>query len=293
MRWRVAAGAILLATGIAVALPAPGGLSSKIYAQQLVDEVLIRHPEVLLIGMHVTPPGETDNVIIASNFGRLRKKADEDDVGVIRTGHSKAELNAAKTRFAVELPLHDLGGNTIGALGLNFAYKDGDDRQSLEHNAETIRNELKRRTADAANLVEPYPFDPAATTLTHAQKLVDRMLAQHAGLLAMRLCTASSASACSVIASSVGRIGGQADRMEIGVMRTGKPLLEVDAAHPERLNAHLPLLDSGGKVIGIVTLVHPYRSGDDTSALLASSARIRDALSSQVTSTAALLALDP
>jgi hypothetical protein len=293
MRPAAATGAMLLATGIAVAWPASGKFSTKIYAQQLVDEVLTRHPEVLLIGLHVTPPGEADNVIIASNFGRLGKRADEDDLGVIRTGHSKAEPNAAKTRFAVELPLEDLEGNTIGALGLNFGYKDGDDRQSLERKAEAIRDELKRRTADAANLVEPYPFDPAATTLTHAKKLVDRTLAQYAGLLSMRLCAASSAADCSVIASSVGRIGSQADRMELEVMRTGKPLLEVDAAHPGRLNVHLPLPDSSGKIIGIVTLIHPYSDGDDKAARLASSTRIRDALSSQVASTAALLALDP
>jgi hypothetical protein len=56
---------------------------------------------------------------------------------------------------------------------------------------------------------------------------------------------------------------------------------------------HLPLRDSSGKIIGTVTLIHPYRDGDDKSALLASSTRIRDALSSQVASTAALLALDP
>jgi hypothetical protein len=293
MRSRVAAGAVLLAAGLAVALPASARLSTKIYGQELVDELLTRHPEVLLIGLHVTPPGEADNVIIASNFGRLGKKADEDDLRVIRTGYSKAEPNAAKTRFAVELPLEDMDGNTIGALGLNFNYKDGDDRQSLERSAGAIRDELKRRTADAANLLEPYPFDPAATTLTHAQKLVDRTLEQYTGLLAMRLCAASAAAACSVVASSVGRIGGQADRAEVAVLHAGKPLLEVDAVHSERLNVHLPLTDSSGKIIGIVTLIHRYKEGDDKSALLASSTRIRDALSSQVASTAALLALDP
>jgi hypothetical protein len=255
MRSGVAARAVLLAAGIAVALPASARLSTKIYGQQLVDELLTRHPEVLLIGLHVTPPGEADNVIIASNFGRLGKKADEDD--------------------------------------LNLNYKDGDDRQSLERMAGAIRDELKRRTADAANLLEPYPFDPAATTLTHAQKLVDRTLEQYTGLLAMRLCTASAAAACSVIASSVGRIGSQADRVAAAVLHAGKPLLEVDAVHAERLNVHLPLTDSSGKIIGIVTLIHRYKEGDDKSALLASSTRIRDALSSQVVSTAALLALDP
>ena len=80
---------------------------------------------------------------------------------------------------------------------------------------------------------------------------------------------------------------------EAEVMRMGKPLLEVDPAHSDRLNVHLPLRDSSGQRIGIVTLVHPYRDGDDKSKLLESSTRIRDALSSQVSSVAALLALDP
>jgi hypothetical protein len=120
------------------------------------------------------------------------------EAGSCHRRHASGEWNRRRIAGFGEIvdqdPLEDLGGNTIGALGLNFGYKDGDDRQSLERKAEAIRDELKRRTADAANLVEPYPFDPAATTLTHAQKLVDRTLAQYAGLLSMRLCTASPAS---------------------------------------------------------------------------------------------------
>jgi hypothetical protein len=50
---------------------------------------------------------------------------------------------------------------------------------------------------------------------------------------------------------------------------------------------------AAGAIIGSVTLVHSYKDGDDKSALLTSSIRIRDALSAQVASVAALLALDP
>ena len=75
--------------------------------------------------------------------------------------------------------------------------------------------------------------------------------------------------------------------------RVATPLLEVDPTHSDRLSVHLPLRDSSGKSIAVVTLVHPYRDGDDKSELLESSTRIRDALSSQVSSVAALMALDP
>lgn len=42
------------------------------FAQKLVDEALAKHPEVILIAIHATPPGHK-NVIVASNFGRIGK----------------------------------------------------------------------------------------------------------------------------------------------------------------------------------------------------------------------------
>src|SRR5438132_3772730 len=78
---------------------------AKNYAQALIDRALARHPEVTTLAMHVTPPNSPDNVIIASNFGRIGKKADEDDLAVIKTGQLKAEIGKNSDRFSVELPL--------------------------------------------------------------------------------------------------------------------------------------------------------------------------------------------
>src|SRR6185437_962728 len=55
------------------------------YAQKLVDEALATHPEVILLAVHATPPGHK-NLIVASNFGRIGKIGDEDDMRCIRTG---------------------------------------------------------------------------------------------------------------------------------------------------------------------------------------------------------------
>src|ERR1700686_2541451 len=65
------------------------------YAQKLVDEALTKHPDVVILVMHVTPPGSAENVIVASNIGRYGKKADEDDLRVIETGKPNLEVNAA------------------------------------------------------------------------------------------------------------------------------------------------------------------------------------------------------
>src|SRR3974390_2650795 len=107
------------------ALPVAARVPVKGYGQELVDEAIAANPDLLVAMMHVTPPGEKDNIIVASNIGRFGKKADEDDMRVIETGRSNLEIAAGGTRFEVELVLQDAAGNTIGALGLVFPYHEG------------------------------------------------------------------------------------------------------------------------------------------------------------------------
>src|SRR5216683_1687890 len=101
----------------------------KIYAQKLLDETLAKHKDVVIMAMHVTPPGKTDNVIIASNIGRIGKKADEDDMRVIETG------------------------KTNGAVGIVFNYEKGKEAE-FQKNAEQIRDEMKQKTPTLAKLFE-------------------------------------------------------------------------------------------------------------------------------------------
>jgi hypothetical protein len=126
-----------------------------IFAQKLVDEALVKHPEVIIIAMHVTPPGKTDNVIIASNIGRYGKKADEDDMRVIDTGKNNLELNKTGNHFEVELVLQDQSGATIGAAGIVYNYKPGDDKAQMEKTAEQIRDEWKAQTPNKESLFKP------------------------------------------------------------------------------------------------------------------------------------------
>ena len=94
------------------------------------------------------------NVIIASNIGRIGKKADEDDMRVIDTGKSNLEVNKTGNHFEDELPLLDEAGNRIGAVGIVFNYKAGDDKSKLAKNAEQVRDEMRKQIPSKEKLFE-------------------------------------------------------------------------------------------------------------------------------------------
>jgi hypothetical protein len=128
--------------------------SGKIFAQKLVEETMEKHPDLLIFVYHVTPPGQTGNVIVASNIGRIGKKADEDDMRVINTGKPNLELNSYGDHFEVEMALKDGAGKTIGALATVFAYKGGDDKEKLHQKGESIRLEVEKQAPTKAKLFE-------------------------------------------------------------------------------------------------------------------------------------------
>jgi len=122
------------------------------FAQKLVDQALERHPEVLLLAIHAQPPGH-QNLIIASNFGRIGKIGDEDDMRCIHTG--KPNLEVAGVHFEAELALKDAAGQTIGAVGVVFNYKPGDDKQPLIKVANEVAHEMQQELPEASRLFAP------------------------------------------------------------------------------------------------------------------------------------------
>lgn len=119
------------------------------YAQQLIQAALDKHPEILLIAIHAQPPGHK-NLIVASNFGRIGKIGDEDDMRCIHTGKPNLEVNGP--HFEDELVLLDRAGKTIGALGVVFNYKPGDNKEALEKIAIATRDEMRRKISSSAEL---------------------------------------------------------------------------------------------------------------------------------------------
>lgn len=113
------------------------------YAQALTERLTRAHPDVLVMMLHATRPGGKDNVVIGSNIGRFGKMADEDDLRVIEQGSTNLEVGGDdKDRFETELPLLDVAGTRIGALGLVFRLAKGQDQEALHRHGIAIRDEL-------------------------------------------------------------------------------------------------------------------------------------------------------
>jgi len=121
-------------------------------AQKLVKEALARHPEVILLAIHAAPPGHK-NLIVASNFGRIGKLGDEDDMRCVNTGKSNLEVNG--NHFEDEVVMKDQSGKTIGALGVVFNYKPGDDKAAMAKISEQIRDEMQASIPTEAALFGP------------------------------------------------------------------------------------------------------------------------------------------
>lgn len=121
------------------------------YAQKLTDKFTSKYPDLLVMMIHATPPGGSKNIIIGSNIGRFGKEADEDDARVIDKGSTNLEVGGDKDRFETELPLNDATGKRIGALGLVFGLKPGQDQEAIHRHGLAIRDELAREipTSDA------------------------------------------------------------------------------------------------------------------------------------------------
>ena len=122
------------------------------HAQALLEAALRSHPEVVVMMMHVQPPNRSLNVVIASNIGRIGEIGDEDDLRCIRTGKSNLEVNTAGNHFEDELALKDQSGRIIGAVGIVFNYKRGDDKAVLVATANRIQAELAKQIPSKTSL---------------------------------------------------------------------------------------------------------------------------------------------
>ena len=143
------------ATAVACVLHAETFTPQNIYAQTLVNQIIKEYPDLLVVAMHVTPPNESENVIIASNVGRVGKRADAEDLRVIRNGETLAKINKNGDRFEVELVLHDASGKPLGALAIVFPYKAGDSAEQFKKRANMIQDELAGKIPQLAKLMQP------------------------------------------------------------------------------------------------------------------------------------------
>ena len=273
--------------------PLHAQLPVKSYGQELVDQAIARNPRLLVIVFHASPPGLSNYPIVASNIGRIGKPADDDDMRVITTEKTNLEVAHLGRRFEVELVLRDVAGTNIGALGLVFPYKSSDDKKAIEKTAIGIRDWLARRILNSASLLDCHPYEPLATTKTHAQKLVDDALARHSEIIVLAMhVTRPKAKDNIILASNFGRIGKKADDDDLKVISSGQPIVGV-TEEGKRYGVELALRDAAGRTIGALSVGFRNQGSNGEKALLSKAEEVRDELQKRIPSLENLVELDP
>lgn len=285
--------AALLLLASMLCLPLHAQLPVKSYGQELVDQVVAKNPQLLVIALHASPPNVPNYPIVASNIGRIGKAADEDDMRVITTEKTNLEVAHGNTRFEVELVLRDVAGANVGALGLVFPYKSGDDRKALEAKAVGIRDWLARRIPDSSGLIEHHPYEALATTKTHAQKLVDEVLSKHPEVIELAVhATPPNGKNNITLASNFGHIGKTSSDEDLKVISSGEPMVGV-YGEGKRYGVELALHDSANKAIGALSVGFRYKSGDQEREFLSKAEQVRNELQKRIPSLERLVELDP
>ena len=152
-------------------------VAPKTYAQALVERETARHPELLGVAIHVSPPNGSGDVIIASHDpAELGQKSSAEQLQVIATGKPHSTVTGNGTRLVVDVPLLDASSRTLGVLSVTFAYQAGTDTHALESKALAVREELRRRISHVRNLLEPAQVDARVTLDSYAQQLLDQAL---------------------------------------------------------------------------------------------------------------------
>src|SRR5205823_11851208 len=131
-------------------------VTTRSRAQSLVDDALLRHPEVTVLALRGRSGPSNELVLLGSTFGRHGKKADADDLRVLDPSPTTGVYSNGR-RFGVDLVLQDRAGAAIGTMNVGYAYRQGEDTKPLLAQALALRKELQARIAAAPKLDELDP----------------------------------------------------------------------------------------------------------------------------------------
>lgn len=129
----------------------------KIFAQQLVEEAVAKHPELTGVELASTPPHQQCATIAATEAKEVGEKCDEDEFTAMKTNKPfvEKEKEGGKHVYDITTPLHDAAGKVIGTVGMDFKPEPGQQESKVVELAQQIVRELEAQIPSKAKLFEP------------------------------------------------------------------------------------------------------------------------------------------
>ena len=142
---------------------APPGKAAdnRIYAQQLVNDLLAANGDLLAVGLHAIPPGGTEYMIVAHSRDLIGKKDSEADVEMIKNDQTiiGPETTGYTTtpRMVVHDALRDRTGRVVGLAVLSFKLETGTTKLATHARANALMQALARKIPDTTALFQATP----------------------------------------------------------------------------------------------------------------------------------------
>ena len=121
-------------------------------AQDIVEDVAAKHPELVRLTLHAVPAGKTECLQVASTMkGRRGKPSDPEDLKALKTGQQVVldEPGAVD----VTVPILRVNGKPTAVAGVTLRMEDGANRAALVSEARTIAEELANAVRGAGKPV--------------------------------------------------------------------------------------------------------------------------------------------
>jgi hypothetical protein len=110
-------------------------------AQDVVDRVAAKHPDLVRLTLHAVPSGKTECTQLASTVGKRRgKPSDPEDLEAMRTG--KEVVLDEQGAIDVTVPILMKGGKATAVTGVTLRAAEGSNRNALVARARVIAGEV-------------------------------------------------------------------------------------------------------------------------------------------------------
>ena len=126
-------------------------------AQSIVVAEKSRHPEIVKLGLHATPPAANDNVIIANDItSKIGKKSSAADMEKLAAGKAVAVRVEKDSIYDLLLPITDAHGGDLngGFVVMEVPFTKAANEQEALKIGVTVRDELQAQIENKAALYQ-------------------------------------------------------------------------------------------------------------------------------------------
>ena len=121
-------------------------------AQDIVDGVAAKHPELVRLTLHAVPDGKSECTQLASTVAERRgKPSDPEDLKAMKTGQ-QVVLDESGA-IDVTVPILRVNGKATAVAGVTLSHSEGADRAAQISKARGIAEELAAAIRAAGNPV--------------------------------------------------------------------------------------------------------------------------------------------